>query len=54
MKLASDLLGQLTFLPAAVAALLSRYRRDYLFGNLAADLVIAKRLSRIKLFGDAI
>ncbi len=50
MKLAGDLLGQLAILPAAVAALLSRYRRDYLFGNLAADVVIAKRLSRIKQF----
>ncbi len=50
MKLGSDLLSQLGLLPAAVAALLARYRRDYLFGNLAADVVIAKRLSRIKQF----
>lgn len=50
MKLAGDLLGHLEFLPAAVVALLTRCRRDYLFGNLAADLVIAKRLSRVKQF----
>ncbi len=50
MKLGGDLLGQLGLLPAAVAALLARYRRDYLFGNLAADMVIAKRLSRIRQF----
>lgn len=50
MKLGSDLLGQLGVLPAVVAALLARYRRDYLFGNLAADMVIAKRLSRVRQF----
>jgi hypothetical protein len=50
MKLAADLLGHADLLPAAIAALLARYRRDYLFGNIAADVVIAKRLSRIKQF----
>ncbi len=49
-KLAGDLLGHLSVLPAAIAALLARHRRDYLFGNIAADMVIAKRLSRIKQF----
>ncbi len=50
VKLASDLLSQLSLLTPAVAALLSTYSRDYLFGNLAADVVIAKRLSRVKQF----
>lgn len=48
MKLAGDLLGHLSLLPAAVAALLARHRRDYQFGSIAADVVIAKRLSRVK------
>lgn len=50
VKLASDLLSQLHLIPAALAALLVRYHRDYLFGNIAADVVIAKRLSRVKQF----
>ena len=50
VKLASDLLGQLKLLPAATAALLARRRRDYIFGNIAADVVLAKRLSRVKQF----
>jgi len=48
VKLASDLLDQLHLLPPALALLLARYRKDYLFGNIAADVVMAKRLSRIK------
>lgn len=50
VKLASDLLAQTALLPAAVAMLLRRHARDYLFGNIAADVVIAKRLSRIRQF----
>ncbi len=50
VKLASDLLAQLGLLPALTAALLGRHARDYLFGNIAADVVIAKRLSRVKQF----
>ncbi len=50
VKLASDLLGQLDLLPAVVAALLTRHARDYLFGNIAADVVLAKRLSLVKQF----
>ena len=50
VKLANDLLGQLGLLPAAVGALLARHARDYLFGNIAADVVLAKRLSRVKQF----
>lgn len=48
VELATDLLGQLHLLPAAVAAILTRYRKDYMFGNIAADVVVAKRLSRVK------
>jgi hypothetical protein len=50
VKLASDLLGHLHLLPAALAGILARNGRDYLFGNLAADVVVAKKLSRIKQF----
>ncbi|NLX14421.1 MAG: zinc dependent phospholipase C family protein [Phycisphaerales bacterium] len=50
VKLASDLLDQLGLLPAITAALLRRNARDYLFGNIAADVVIAKKLSRVKQF----
>lgn len=48
VKLASDVLGCLPLLPAAIAAILARYRKDYVFGNIAADVVVAKRLSRVK------
>ncbi len=50
VKLGSDLLAHLELLPAAVAAVLGRYGRDYLFGNIAADVVLAKRLSQVKQF----
>lgn len=50
VKLASDLLSQLELLPAALAALLAANRKSYLFGNIAADVVVAKRLSRVKQF----
>lgn len=48
VKLAGDLLAQLSLLPATVAGILARHGRDYLFGNIAADVVIAKKLSRVK------
>ncbi len=50
IKLASDLLENLALLPAAAGALLARHARHYLFGNIAADVVVAKRLSRVKQF----
>ncbi|HOW69557.1 MAG TPA: zinc dependent phospholipase C family protein [Phycisphaerae bacterium] len=50
VNLASDLLGQLQLLPAATAAILIRHRRDYLFGNIAADVVLAKKWSRVRQF----
>ncbi|MBI4578890.1 MAG: zinc dependent phospholipase C family protein, partial [Planctomycetes bacterium] len=50
VKLASDLLAGLELLPAGVAAILASYRRHYIFGNVAADVVVAKRLSRVRQF----
>lgn len=50
VKLASDLLGQLDLLPTGIAALLAAYRKHYIFGNIAADVVVAKRLSRVRQF----
>ncbi|HSW47201.1 MAG TPA: zinc dependent phospholipase C family protein [Phycisphaerae bacterium] len=48
VKLASDLLGHLQLLPAGLAILLARHRKDFMFGNIAADVVVAKRLSRVR------
>lgn len=50
VKLGSDLLAHAHLLPVALAALLRRNARDYLFGNIAADVVLAKKLSRVKQF----
>ena len=49
-QLALDVLGQLSLLPAAVAGILARHTASYVFGNIAADVVFAKRMSRIKQF----
>ena len=46
----SSMLGHLAVLPAAIAAVLARHRVAYLYGSIAADIVFAKRLSRIKQF----
>lgn len=46
--LGASLLEQLSLLPAALALILSRQKRAYLYGSIAADVVFAKRLSRIK------
>ena len=48
--LAESVLAQLALLPAAVGALLARHRIAFIYGNIAADVVFAKRLSRIKQF----
>ena len=50
VRLAGDVLANLQYLPAAIAAILARYGSAYLYGTLAADVVFAKRLSRIKQF----
>lgn len=46
--LAGTILEHLSLLPAAVAGLLARHAIPYLYGNIAADVVFAKRLSRIR------
>lgn len=43
-------LDQLALVPAALAALLTRHRSAFLYGNIAADVVFAKRLSHVKQF----
>ena len=48
--LANSILERLGLLPAAVAAILSRYGVAYVYGNIAADIVFAKRWSRVKQF----
>lgn len=48
--LATDVLNHLALLPAAVAAVLARNKLAFLYGNIAADVVFAKRLSRVKQF----
>jgi len=47
-RLATELIGQLGLLPAAVAYALRRHATSFIFGNVAADVVLAKKLSRIK------
>ncbi len=48
--LSETALGQLALLPGAIAALLSRNAFAYLYGSIAADVVFAKRWSRVKQF----
>lgn len=50
LTLGTETLANLSLLPGAVAALLARHRIAYLYGNIAADIVFAKRLSRVKQF----
>jgi len=50
VQLACEALGQTALLPAALAMLLRRHARDFIYGNIAADFVFAKKLSRIKQF----
>ncbi|NUQ45594.1 MAG: zinc dependent phospholipase C family protein [Phycisphaerae bacterium] len=47
VKLAGDLMSS-GLLPAALASLLGRHAWHFLYGNVAADIVFAKKLSRIK------
>lgn len=47
VKLAGDLMAS-GVLPAALASLLGRHAWHFLYGNVAADIVFAKKLSRIK------
>ncbi|HWL94862.1 MAG TPA: zinc dependent phospholipase C family protein [Phycisphaerae bacterium] len=48
VKLASDVLANLQFLPAAVAALIAAHRKDFIYGNVATDTVLAKKMSKVK------
>lgn len=48
--LGGTVLQNLGLLPAGIAALLARNAMAYLYGNIAADIVFAKRLSRVKQF----
>jgi len=48
IQLASDLLSHLGLLPAGVAALIAAHRRYFLYGNVATDTVLAKKMSKIK------
>lgn len=50
VALGGTLLEQLSLLPAGIAALLLRHRSSYLYGNIAADVVFAKRWSRVRQF----
>jgi hypothetical protein len=50
VELARTALANLGVLPAAIAALLARHRIAYIYGNIAADLVFAKKLSRVRQF----
>lgn len=46
--LANQLLAQVGLLSAGLAALLLKHSRHFLYGNIAADVVLGKRLSRVK------
>lgn len=48
IKLASDLIKNLALLPGGVAALIASNRRFFQFGNVATDIVLAKKMSRVK------
>lgn len=50
VELGDSILRQLGLLPAAIAGILSHHRAAYLYGNIAADVVFAKRWSRVKQF----
>ena len=50
IALGKQTLEQLGLLPAAVATILGRHAVAYLYGCVAADVVFAKRLSRVRQF----
>lgn len=50
VQLGAEILNRLLLLPASVAAIVARHGIDYLYGNVAADVVFAKRWSKIKQF----
>ncbi|MCH7884399.1 MAG: zinc dependent phospholipase C family protein [Planctomycetes bacterium] len=50
IALSGSILERLQLLPTAIGALLARHGIAYLYGSIAADMVFAKRLSRVKQF----
>ena len=50
IELAGSILERLAIMPAAIAAILARNGIAYIYGNIAADIVFAKRWSRVKQF----
>jgi hypothetical protein len=50
VALSQEVLSNLALLPSAVAAILARHGLAYLYGSIAADVVFAKRMSRVKQF----
>ncbi len=50
VRLASDVLLNLNALTPVVAGILSKFATDFLYGNIAADVIFAKRLSKVKQF----
>lgn len=50
VNLAASVLERLPLLPAAVAMVLAKHGVAYMYGSIAADIVLAKRWSRIKQF----
>ncbi len=50
VEIAGEVLRNLGLIPAALAVLLARQRAAYLYGAVAADMVFAKRMSRVRQF----
>jgi hypothetical protein len=48
VKFAYDILSNLWALPPAVAALISANKRFFVYGNVATDTVLAKKMSKVK------
>ncbi len=53
VRLACDILQHSSALPATVAGVIAKYAMDFLYGNIAADVILAKRLSKVKQFCHA-
>ncbi len=48
IDLASQLLSEASLVGAGIMALLAKHARHFLYGNIAADVVFGKRLSKVK------
>jgi hypothetical protein len=40
--------GDLSHIPAGVFSILKKYRKDFLYGNISADIIFGKRFQRLK------